>query len=280
MTTARAVSRLRHKPSLTKLSESGRITGYVRTDNDSWDITTSVGSTALFVATARALEAQKAHPVVLDQFAEVFCRAAGSEWADMLDGGAADHPLRPSSAATSSTSRPCAPSISTTTSRPRLRSGCDRSSSSPRVWTRGPIGCAGRTGRWSSSWTNRGCWTSNARRWLRAVSSLPPCVWRSQSTCATTGHRPCATAGLTRRNRRHGSPRDCSSTCRPRHSASCSQASTHWPRLAVGSPSRSPCRWPPTLPGEAGRRSRGRQRPHLLHPRLQRAARACEGVVR
>ena len=72
MTTAcRAVSRLRHKPSLSKLSESGRINGYVRTENDSWDIKTSVGSTALFVATARALEAQKAHPVVLDQFAEV-----------------------------------------------------------------------------------------------------------------------------------------------------------------------------------------------------------------
>jgi methyltransferase (TIGR00027 family) len=65
----------------------------VRTENDSWDIKTSVGSTALFVATARALEAQKAHPVVLDQFAEVFCRAAGREWADVLDGGAADHPL-------------------------------------------------------------------------------------------------------------------------------------------------------------------------------------------
>ncbi|MGA8126007.1 MAG: SAM-dependent methyltransferase, partial [Mycobacterium sp.] len=30
----------------------------MRTDDDNWDITTSVGSTALFVATARALEAQ------------------------------------------------------------------------------------------------------------------------------------------------------------------------------------------------------------------------------
>lgn len=29
-----------------------------RSDNDSWDITTGVGSTALFVAAARALEAQ------------------------------------------------------------------------------------------------------------------------------------------------------------------------------------------------------------------------------
>jgi methyltransferase (TIGR00027 family) len=88
------VPRFCHKPSLAKLTESGRITGYVRTENDSWDIKTSVGSTALFVATARALEAQKADPVVLDQFADVFCRAAGTEWADVLDGGAPDHPLR------------------------------------------------------------------------------------------------------------------------------------------------------------------------------------------
>jgi methyltransferase (TIGR00027 family) len=66
----------------------------VRTENDSWDIKTSVGSTALFVATARALEAQKANPVALDQFAEVFCRAAGGEWAEVLDGDVPDHPLR------------------------------------------------------------------------------------------------------------------------------------------------------------------------------------------
>ena len=58
----------------------------MRTDNDNWDITTSVGSTALFVATARALEAQKPDPLVIDRFAEVFCRAAGGNAADVLDG--------------------------------------------------------------------------------------------------------------------------------------------------------------------------------------------------
>lgn len=79
---------------LAGLSESAGINADVRTENDTWDIKTSVGSTALFVATARALEAQKANPVALDQFAEVFCRAAGGEWADVLDGGLADHPLR------------------------------------------------------------------------------------------------------------------------------------------------------------------------------------------
>ena len=67
---------------------------YVRTENDSWDIQTSVGSTALFVAAARALEAQKPNPAAVDPFAEVFCRAVGGEWADLLDGGAPEHPLR------------------------------------------------------------------------------------------------------------------------------------------------------------------------------------------
>ncbi|VEG46307.1 methyltransferase [Mycolicibacterium flavescens] len=66
----------------------------MRNDNDTWDITTSVGSTALFVAAARALEAQKPHPIAVDPFAETFCRAVGGEWADLLDGRAPDHPLR------------------------------------------------------------------------------------------------------------------------------------------------------------------------------------------
>ena len=59
-----------------------------REDGDTWDITTSVGSTALFVAAARALEAQKPEPLVLDPYAEIFCRAVGGEWSDLLDGQA------------------------------------------------------------------------------------------------------------------------------------------------------------------------------------------------
>ena len=55
-------------------------------ERDTWDITTSVGSTALFVAAARALEAQRSEPLALDPYAEIFCRAAGGEWADMVDG--------------------------------------------------------------------------------------------------------------------------------------------------------------------------------------------------
>jgi len=66
----------------------------VRTDNDTWDITTSVGSTALLVAASRALEAQKPQPLTIDPYAEVFCRAAGGPWADLVSGNAADHQLR------------------------------------------------------------------------------------------------------------------------------------------------------------------------------------------
>jgi methyltransferase (TIGR00027 family) len=66
----------------------------VRTEDDTWDIKTSVGSTALFVAAARALEVQKPHPAAVDPYAEVFCRAVGGEWADLLDGRAPEHPLK------------------------------------------------------------------------------------------------------------------------------------------------------------------------------------------
>jgi methyltransferase (TIGR00027 family) len=66
----------------------------MRSEGDTWDITTSVGSTALFVATARALEAQKPDPLVVDPYAEVFCRAVGGDAADVLDGKIPDHQLK------------------------------------------------------------------------------------------------------------------------------------------------------------------------------------------
>jgi methyltransferase (TIGR00027 family) len=65
----------------------------MRTDNDTWDITSSVGATALFVAASRALEANKPEPLAVDPYAEIFCRAVGGEWADVLDGRAPDNKL-------------------------------------------------------------------------------------------------------------------------------------------------------------------------------------------
>lgn len=48
-----------------------------RTDDDSWDITESVGSTALGVAAARAAETESEDPLIKDPFARVFVEAAG-----------------------------------------------------------------------------------------------------------------------------------------------------------------------------------------------------------
>jgi methyltransferase (TIGR00027 family) len=48
-----------------------------RTDDDSWDITESVGSTALGVAAARAAETDSENPLIQDRFARMFVDAAG-----------------------------------------------------------------------------------------------------------------------------------------------------------------------------------------------------------
>ncbi|MBX9983246.1 MAG: SAM-dependent methyltransferase [Mycobacterium sp.] len=48
-----------------------------RTDNDSWEITQSVGSTALGVAAARAAETESDNPLIRDPFARVFLDAVG-----------------------------------------------------------------------------------------------------------------------------------------------------------------------------------------------------------
>jgi methyltransferase (TIGR00027 family) len=53
----------------------------VRSDDDSWDITESVGATALGVAAARAAETESDDPLISDPFARIFLDTAGDgEW--------------------------------------------------------------------------------------------------------------------------------------------------------------------------------------------------------
>lgn len=75
-----------------------------RTDTDNWDITTSVGQTALFVAASRALEARKADPLAVDKYAEVFCRRIGASGRPRSRAPTPSIRCRPSSARTSSIS--------------------------------------------------------------------------------------------------------------------------------------------------------------------------------
>ena len=65
----------------------------MRTEGDTWDIKTGVGSTALFVAAARALAGDEDGALSEDPFAEDFLRAADGEWAALLDGEVPGHPL-------------------------------------------------------------------------------------------------------------------------------------------------------------------------------------------
>ena len=55
--------------------------GSVRSEGDSWDITESVGATALSVAAARAVETATADPLIRDQFAYLLVSTAGRPWA-------------------------------------------------------------------------------------------------------------------------------------------------------------------------------------------------------
>ncbi|GAB3022341.1 SAM-dependent methyltransferase [Mycobacterium bourgelatii] len=51
-----------------------------RTDNDTWDLATSVGATATMVAAARAIATNAPNPVINDQFAEPLVRAVGVDF--------------------------------------------------------------------------------------------------------------------------------------------------------------------------------------------------------
>ncbi len=60
-----------------------------RTDDDTWDITESVGATALVVAAGRAAETESAEPLFRDPFARVFLDAVGEGMWSMFDRSAA-----------------------------------------------------------------------------------------------------------------------------------------------------------------------------------------------
>jgi methyltransferase (TIGR00027 family) len=59
-----------------------------RTDNDTWDLASSVGATATMVAAARAMASRADHPLIDDPFAEPLVRAVGVDVFTRLAEGA------------------------------------------------------------------------------------------------------------------------------------------------------------------------------------------------
>jgi methyltransferase (TIGR00027 family) len=63
----------------------------LRTHDDTWDIATSVGSTAVMVAAARAGETDNPDPLIRDPYARILVEGAGTGmWESMLDESMAD----------------------------------------------------------------------------------------------------------------------------------------------------------------------------------------------
>ena len=58
----------------------------IRTAGDSWDITESVGATALGVAASRAVETAQSEPLIRDEFAYLLVSSAGPRWAQLASG--------------------------------------------------------------------------------------------------------------------------------------------------------------------------------------------------
>jgi methyltransferase (TIGR00027 family) len=58
-----------------------------RTDNDTWDLATSVGATATMVAAARAIATKADKPLINDRFAEPLVRAVGVDFLTRLATG-------------------------------------------------------------------------------------------------------------------------------------------------------------------------------------------------
>ncbi|EHB55308.1 methyltransferase [Mycolicibacterium rhodesiae JS60] len=63
----------------------------LRTDDDTWDIATSVGSTAVLVAAARARETDRPDALIRDPYARILVEGAGTGmWEHFLDASLAD----------------------------------------------------------------------------------------------------------------------------------------------------------------------------------------------
>jgi len=63
----------------------------LRTHDDTWDIATSVGTTAVMVAAARAAETDRTDPLIRDPYAKLLVSEAGTGvWENMLDGSLLD----------------------------------------------------------------------------------------------------------------------------------------------------------------------------------------------
>ena len=66
-----------------------------RADGDTWDLTSSVGSTATWVAAGRALASKQPDPLINDPYADALVKAVGLDFCDRMADGTLDSSVGP-----------------------------------------------------------------------------------------------------------------------------------------------------------------------------------------
>ena len=184
-----------------------------RTDDDTWDLASSVGMTATMVAAARALATGDDRRLIDDPFAGPLVRAVGiAFFTDLLDGR-----IDASALGDGGPERLRA-MIAGMAMRTRFfddhftragESGITQAVIPPPDWTPGPTGCPGRQRRWSTKSTGPPSSSSRRPHWPDSAPGRRRRCAPSASICAATGRPRCGTPASTRRCRPRGWPRAC-----------------------------------------------------------------------
>lgn len=129
------------------------------TDDDNWDLTSSVGVTATIVAVGRALATKDPRGLINDPFAEPLVRAVGLDlFTKMMDGELDMSTIADVSPAVAQ-AMVYGNAVRTKYFDDYLLNatagGFGKSLSSRPGWTPGPTGCRGRPGRWYTRSTNQ-----------------------------------------------------------------------------------------------------------------------------
>ncbi len=203
-----------------------------RTDNDTWDLASSVGATATMVAAARAVATNADNAVIDDPFAEPLVRAVGVDFftrlatgdlrPEDLDGGDSPVGMRRFADGMAARTR-FFDDFFADAGRAGIRQAVILASGLDARCL--PAGLAGRH-RGVRDRPARGDRLQDRHAGRISAPSRPHDCTRSRSTCVRTGRPRWPAPASTRRNPPPGSRRACSATCRPRRRTGCWTRST------------------------------------------------------
>ncbi len=178
----------------------------LRTHDDTWDIKTSVGSTAVMVAAARAIETEQPDALIHDPYARLLVNNAGS--ADLVGGHARpvgrgqdrglDRRIRSSHPPHARLPGGADPLLRLVLRRCRRRRDPAGRDSRVGIWIRAPTAWTGPPAPLSTRSTSPRCWTTSPRHWRKAARLLRPIVARWRSTCGRIGPPRCVPPASTR----------------------------------------------------------------------------------